>query len=150
MSFVRRLRGAATLGALWGLGWLPAGIALGVVMGWMRPPFTHDWDAMFLGFWTGIGVVSGGVFAALLATLERNRTLEELSDRRVALWGALGGATVPVLLTVFVLSLPNVYLSAEAPPVFVGMAALGGACGRASLWLARRGSRPADPHAPTA
>jgi len=45
-----------------------------------------------------------------------------------------------------VLALTNVELSGEAPPVFLAMAALGGACARATLWLVRR--RGAD-HAGT-
>jgi hypothetical protein len=100
-------------------------------------------DLSFLAFWTGIGILSGAVFAALLATLERDQTLERLSARRVAVWGALGGATVPVLSTLVVLAVTNLHLSADAPPVFIAMAALGTACALATLWLARR--RGAEP-----
>ena len=112
-------------------------------MRWVRFPTTGAMDLYFLGFWTGIGILSGAVFAALLATLERDQTLERVSARRVAVWGALGGATVPVLSTLVVLAVTNLHLSAEAPPVFLAMAALGGACALATLWLARRrGTHP--------
>ena len=99
---------------------------------------TRVTDLSFLAFWTGIGVLSGAVFAALLTTLERDQTLERLSAHRVAVWGALGGATVPVLSTLVVLAVTNLHLAAEAPPVFLAMAALGSACALATLWLARR------------
>jgi hypothetical protein len=119
---------------LWGVAWLPAGVALGLTMRWVRFPVTRVTDLSFLAFWTGIGVLSG----ALLATLERDQTLERLSAHRVAVWGALGGATVPVLSTLVVLAVTNLHLAAEAPPVFLAMAALGSACALATLWLARR------------
>ena len=111
---------------------------MGLLMDWVRLPMTRATDLSFLSFWTGIGILSGAVFAALLAMFERGRTLDRLSAHRVSAWGVLGGATVPVLSSFVVLALTNVELSGEAPPVFLAMAALGGACARATLWLVRR------------
>jgi len=143
MSLLRRIRGAGIIAVLWGIAWLAAGIALGLLMQWVGFFDTGLLGLSFLGFWTGIGVLSGAVFAALLATLERNQTLERLSARRVAVWGALGGATVPVLSTLAVLAMTNVSLTGEALPVFLAMAALGIACALATLWIARRrGTEP--------
>jgi hypothetical protein len=124
------------------------GVALGLATGWIQMPMIRATNFEFLAFWTGIGMISGGVFAALLATLERNKTLAQLSGRRVAVWGMLGGATVPVLSTLLVLSVTDLHLAQEAGPVFVAMAAFGAACARATLWIARRGAEQPENKSP--
>lgn len=138
MRLLRRLRGTAVIASVWALAWLPVGIPLGLAFGWLRWPLLGAANFPFLAFWTGIGFLSGTVFSALLAMRERNRTVEELSSGRVALWGVLGGATVPVLSSLLVLAVTDLHLSREAGPVFLAMAALGGGCAYATLWLARR------------
>ena len=40
---------------------------------------------------TGAGFIVGAAFAAILSMTERHRKLEDLSLRRIALWGAIGG-----------------------------------------------------------
>ena len=42
-------------------------------------------------FFAGFGFIMGGAFAGILSLTERHRRLQDLSLRRVALWGALGG-----------------------------------------------------------
>ena len=150
MTFLRRLRGAGVIALFWGVAWLPVGIVLGVIMGWVRFPDPRARALSFLAFWTGIAVVSGAVFSALLAWLERHHTVDKLSARRVVVWGALGGATVPVLSSLTVLALTDGHLTAAVPPVLLAMAALGAACARATLWLARRKDRPQAPIVPHA
>jgi hypothetical protein len=48
--------------------------------------------------WSFFGAISGAVFAALLMWLERRRSIDNLVGRRVAGWGALGGATLPLVV----------------------------------------------------
>src|SRR5262245_42495767 len=43
------------------------------------------------------GAVAGGLFAWFVARGERGKTLLELSTRRVALWGGLATASIPLL-----------------------------------------------------
>jgi hypothetical protein len=96
-GWLRRLRGVLGIGTLWGL---PA-VFVGAVGGGAASVFG---GAPLLGaIVTGTTVVGGlffalgTVFAAALTMLEGRRTLEELSPRRAASWGALAGAVLPVV-----------------------------------------------------
>lgn len=103
---LRRLRGvfgtALTWGAAWGL--VGATIVAGVVV-----LGAADMPANMLGEFArrvvvvelvafGIsGAIAGTVFASVLGLAERRaRGLAGLSIRRVAVWGGLGGLTLPV------------------------------------------------------
>jgi hypothetical protein len=141
MSFSRRLRSSVVIATLWAIAWLPSGIALGLLLGWLSGPQARADVIPFVGFWAAVGFLSGAAFAVLLAALERGRRIEELSDLRVACWGVLGGATFPVFATSLVLALTKWHLGEVAVPLFLAMGALGGACGLATLWTARRATR---------
>lgn len=101
-SVIRRLRAVAVLGMSWGLVWAGLGAVLGVIYGLVRP---QDVDlgetpaaiARTLGL---AGFISGAGFAFTLSLLERGRTLLKVSLLRVALWGAAGGAIIPLLTSV--------------------------------------------------
>lgn len=43
-------------------------------------------------------VIVGVTWSALLGVIERRRSLEKLSIPRVAIWGALGSAAIPLLM----------------------------------------------------
>jgi len=43
------------------------------------------------------GFIAGTAFAVILSVAERNHSLEDLSLRRVALWGAAGGLLVSLI-----------------------------------------------------
>lgn len=99
-DFVRRLRGALGIGLTWSVLWGAIGLVLSLIIGFARP---NDIDpgegpgkaaAVFglLGFLAGLG------FAGLLSLAERRRTIHELSLGRVALWGLLGAAALPLLM----------------------------------------------------
>ena len=138
MSILRRIRGAVSVALIWAVAWLPIGVLVAIWKGWLSTPF--------LAVWTALGASAGAVFALLLATLERRRTLEDLSTRRLTIWGALGGAALPVVGSLLIdLLVPNVSLAGDAPAVFGVMALLGAACAWATLRIARR-DVPAAPH----
>jgi hypothetical protein len=89
-GLLRRLRGIIGMGLTWGVGLGVVGSAIGL-LGFL----TGD------GFVTGIaltgafiGFVVGGGFGMILSLSERHKGLEDLSLKRVALWGGLGGALV--------------------------------------------------------
>ena len=135
----RRLRAALSLATLWAAVWLPAGIVLGFVFGWTG----RSWRVplWYPVVWTLLGAACGGVFAFLLAALGRQHTLDELSPRTLALWGATAGAALPVggsLLLIAVV--PDLSLTQDATVVFALMALLGAVCAWASLKIAQRGA----------
>lgn len=94
-DWLRRLRGALGIGAVWGAAGSIVG-ALGAVAGnlFVGTPLLASMidfglGAGFAGFLLGTG------FAGILTLVERRRTLEELSATRAGLWGAVAGAVVP-------------------------------------------------------
>jgi hypothetical protein len=134
----RRLRAALSLASLWAAVWLPAGIVLGFVFGWTG----HSWrlPLWYPVVWTLLGASCGAVFAFLLAALGRQYTLNELSPRQIALWGATVGAALPVGGTLLLMAfIPGSSLTQDATVVFALMALLGGVCAWASLKIAQRG-----------
>jgi hypothetical protein len=44
-----------------------------------------------------VGCISGSAFALILSSAEQRKSIRELSTWRAALWGALGGAALPLL-----------------------------------------------------
>ena len=98
--FIRRLRGALSIGVIWGALWAVLGAVLAVMVGVVAPQQIGPGEgparvALILGL---VGFFSGLGFAGLLAAAERRRTLHELSLVRVALWGLLGGVAIPLLM----------------------------------------------------
>ena len=99
-NVLRRLRGAAGIALTWGSLWAAIGVVLALAIGVLRPEEIDPGEgpgkvAAVLGL---AGFLSGIGFAALLSVGEKRRTIRELSLRRVALWGALGGAAIPALI----------------------------------------------------
>ena len=92
--WLRRLRGALGIGAIWGL----VGTALGTIGGLVGSVL---FGVPFLGAFVAFGLSSGLVgflvgsgFAGLLTMIEGRRTLDALSARRVAGWGAIAGGAM--------------------------------------------------------
>jgi hypothetical protein len=96
----------------------------------------------FVAAWTAWGVISGALFAVVLALTERRRTVETLSAARTALSGAIGAVSLPLLLTGIdlVRTPPGLLGYSWRFPllILVGSAAAGAACATATLRLARR------------
>jgi hypothetical protein len=98
---LRVLRGVVRTAVVWGVLWaLAAGLfVIGVEM--FGPGRTIDPLRAFVGvaiFFTGIGAWAGGVFALMMAAAERRHSFAELSTARVALWGAAGGVSLPLMI----------------------------------------------------
>ena len=98
--FVRRLRGALGLATTWGAAWAAISVAFALALGIARPEEIAAGEgpaqvAVVLGL---AGFLAGLGFAAFLLLCEKRRTIHALSLGRVALWGFLGAAAVPVLL----------------------------------------------------
>ena len=151
-TFLRRLRGVTVTALLWAFVWAFIGallIAFEVIRHGGNP--TGPIGLAFLAATTSFGILgafSGSVFAVVLALLERRRTLEDLSMRRVAAWGAIGGMALPILGVVTFLSrFSAIPLEDLVPVVVLGavMAVLGAACSTATVALARRPVPTLDP-----
>jgi hypothetical protein len=78
------------------------------------------------------GFLAGASFAVILSVAERNRSLEDLSLRRVALWGAGGGLLISLIP--LVAGIPLAYLLG---PLVIN-AGIGAGMATGSVTLARR------------
>jgi hypothetical protein len=90
----------------WAIPWGLAGVALAVVRWVLGPPATAAgslgvWVASHLLGYGALGLISGLNVGLLLARGEQGRRVEEVSARRMALWGAIGGAGPAVLFAAF-------------------------------------------------
>ena len=100
---LRRLRGLTGVGLTWGTLWGTIGAGIGFVLGYMDPFLWQvsnpiiDWAAGMAAY----GFVSGVGFGTLLSLGEGSKLLRELSLKRVAIWGILGSAAVPLLFLPF-------------------------------------------------
>jgi len=91
-GFLRRLRGIIGMGLLWAVGSVAFFLGLAALQGggwggWVGILYLIPMSA-------GFGFIAGCAFAGILSMTERHRRLEDLSLRRVALWGAIGGCLV--------------------------------------------------------
>jgi hypothetical protein len=139
-KWLKRIRGAVVMGALWAVVWAPLGVLLGMIV---------DRDGAMDEPWILVGAlpgfIGGVVFSVVLAIAARRRRFHELSMPRFAGWGALAGVLVGALP--LVLGTLNPRLPAWLPFVFIAVMALlsaGSAAG--SLALARLGEKrsPSD------
>lgn len=88
-DLLRRLRGLLGVGVTWGTLWAGIGAVMGIVIG----ESVAVW-ALGMGLY---GLVSGVGFGALLSLGEGRKTILDLRLGRVAVWGVLGSALVPLL-----------------------------------------------------
>lgn len=149
-SWLRRIRGAVGMGLTWAVGWAVGGIAIGVAS--ILTPFL-PWDYFFQVFDAPLpafavpGFVAGAFFSLVLGIAGRHHRFEELSLKKFAAWGALGG----LLLILFPFALVAVGLASRGgSPISTAqiIAAIGApfilfsvASATATLWLARRAAR---------
>jgi len=123
----RRIRGAIGMGLTWALAWFGAGMLLLLVVG------PDAADVPFpLGF-GALGFLAGVTFTGILGVVEGRRRFDQLSTKRFAAWGGLGGL---LFSGVFVpLSGQGADILLVLGPVF---ALAGAGCAAGSLALARR------------
>ena len=152
MILSRQFRALFRFAGWWGLPWCGAGAALAVVR-WLTSPLAGPsfgvWVVSHVLGYGALGLISGFIVGLLLARQEEGRRVEDLSTRRVALWGAIGGAGPAVVfagLGVIAGAPAVVYL----PLLGLGLvsAAVSGALATAAVAAARRGTLPPDHDTP--
>jgi len=99
-AFTRWLRGAVSIGLTWAGLWVLIGIVIFAVIRIVHPEDIGPGEGLgtalpILGL---VGFLSGLGFAGLFSLGERRRTLRQLSLGRVALWGLLGSAAIPLFM----------------------------------------------------
>lgn len=135
------------IAVVWAVAWLPVGLGLALYAA-QRSPQPYDILArpvpvpLFAGVWSAWGAVSGAMFALVLRIAERRRTVETLSAARLAVWGAIGAASLPSILLAVDYARVDPGLRGYgwefAFAVVVVSAGVGAACAAATLALARR------------
>jgi hypothetical protein len=128
-TLLQRVRGALGMGFTWAIAWSAAGMVPRWVLGF-RP------DAPFPLIFGVLGFFAGVTFSGLLVLTEGRRRFDQMSLRRFAGWGAIGG----LLLAAFfakAASLGRGDVLLIAPTFALACAA----CASGSLALARRSER---------
>ena len=135
---LRRLRGLTGLGLFTGAMWAVIGAILGTAALVLDPASVDTGEGpLWIAYYFGRGGFVAGVVAGIvLALIERGRSLGALRLSHAAVWGALGGLSLPLLA---VGPLPMV-------PLFALLGA-GTSCG--ALVLARRADRRSVASPPT-
>ena len=133
-GFLRRLRGIIGTGLTWAIGWPIVNLGFGILIG-LPPRFLGPIaiSSLFSGF------LAGATFAVILSIVERRHTLEDLSLKRTALWGGIGGILLRAAVLPFVLPLGVPAYSLLLPFVVDGLTGAGFASG--SVALARRADK---------
>jgi len=98
-KILRNLRGVLGIGLTWGIVWAAVTISVGMIIGVVDPDSIDPGEEpIVLGPMVGlVGFISGLVFSGLLSIAERRKTIIELSLSRVAMWGILVSAALPLL-----------------------------------------------------
>ena len=132
-NWMRRIRAAVGVGVVWGVAWLGVGLVLLLIVGFGAADVPFP---LFFGF---LGFLAGATFSGLLGILGRRRRFGEMSLPRFAVWGALGGLVLSVIVN-FVAG-PGGDMLVVAP-VF---ALAGAISAMGTLALARRAAEPQPP-----
>ena len=129
-------RGVSGMAALWGVGWTVFNavemVALSFVVG--LPLQLLIPGMVRFGFW---GALAGGVFALFLTTMERRKSVDDLSLGRVALWGGLGTFAMVMIFILVVGYLPVVGWDMALVQGLQG-GVLGAASAALTTWAAQR------------
>ncbi len=133
MNWRRRVRGAIGMGIIWGFAWLVAGLILLAIVGLDAADVPFPLFFGFLGFWAGV------VFSAIFGSIERGRSVAQMTVPRFASWGAVGG----IVLALLVVAIATLGGDSGAEmlvlaPVFAVSGAISAA---GSLALARKAAR---------
>lgn len=132
-NWMRRIRGAVGVGVVWGVAWLGVGLVLLLIVGFGAADVPFP---LFFGF---LGFLAGATFSGILGILGRRRRFGEMSLPRFAVWGALGGLLLSVIVN-FAAGLGGDML------VVASVFALAGAISAmGTLALARRAEEPQPP-----
>ncbi len=124
-EWLRRIRGAIGMGLTWALAWFGAGLILLLVVGFGAA------DVPFPILFGVLGFLAGVTFSGVLGIVEGRRRFDQMSLRRFAAWGAVGGLLLSGILA-WAAGLGGEFL--VLGPVF---ALAGAGCAAGSLALAR-------------
>jgi hypothetical protein len=141
MSFLRRIRGTASLAALWGLAFLPLGLMWFLWGLPFLPPNASVLRSLLerLALALVYGTICGGLFALMLATISRWRPVLLMRRTVAARWGAVTGFFFPAITTVAWALDSGSASRIGIALVSLGLStALGAACGASTLALAAR------------
>jgi hypothetical protein len=96
---LRKLRGLVGIGLAWGTLWAAVTAVIGIVIGVFDPDSIDPGESpLIAGAIVGFqGFVAGVGFGILLSLAETRRTILDLSLIRVAVWGTLASAALPLL-----------------------------------------------------
>ena len=135
-TWLRKLRGVVSIGAIWGIACSVLGFALGAI-GSMIGGISML-SVVSLSLQHGVlGFVLGSGFAGVLTIFDGRKTFEELTPGRAALWGALiGGVASPIVGGLITSGLGIAYISLDlivAVACTYGVATAGLAAGTVSL-----------------
>ena len=133
-KWLKRIRGALGMGLTWAAGWSGVFVILGLVGG-SGTLGLLDYVGLTVLFGI-VGFVGGAAFSVVLGITEGRRRFDELSLRRFAFWGAVGGLLVSMPLSW--VSWSSAFESAEALGVGVVLTLLGAGSAAGSLALARK------------
>lgn len=125
-KWLRRVRGAIGMGFTWAAAWSAAGMVPRWLLGFNA-------DAPFPIVFGVLGFLAGVVFSCLLVLTEGSRRFDQLSLRRFAGWGAMGGLLLSAVFARAV-SLGWGDVLVLSPTLAIACAA----CASGSLALARR------------
>ena len=146
----RKIRGVFGSALVWGLAFLPIALALGIYRAVTLeldiptpPSFRIKAFLVVAASYTLWGAFSGGVFGLVLALVERRRSIDDLSTWRVAIWGAFGAISLPLLFTLLLfISEGEVFFGWPATILLAVSSALGATCAAGTLAVARRRGIP--------
>jgi hypothetical protein len=102
--FLRVLRGVMRAAVTWGVLWAVTAVVVATAFELLGAGRTINPARALVGvatFFTAIGAWAGGVFALMMAAAERRHNFAELTMARVSAWGALGGASLPLLIYIW-------------------------------------------------
>lgn len=152
INWLRRLRGAVGMGITWAIGWAAAGLLIGVASNLL--PFL-PWDLFFRVFDAPLpalavpGFIGGVIFSLVLGVAGRHRRFDQLSLRRFAVWGAIGGLLLSLVPAALVFAgVATITYSGAGPWAFTAaivapLVMLSTVSASGSLLLARKASREA-------
>jgi len=126
MKWMRRIRGAIGMGFTWAVAWS----LVGTIPRWL---FGFNPDAPFPIIFGILGFIAGIIFSGVLVLTEGRRSFDQMSLRRFAAWGAVGGVLLSAVFT-RIASLGVTDVLAIVPTFAIASAV----CASGSLALARR------------
>ena len=87
------------MGITWAVGWsilmFISGTSIGIVDPDSIDPGEEPWRMALII--ATVGFISGSFFSLIFASAERRKRIRDLSVLRASIWGALGGAVLPLL-----------------------------------------------------